>query len=63
MKRWIYYVVIYHFNRNEYDRYLLTAPDISAAQVEVLTSSGPGWRAHHSEMVCSTTDAAFCKRL
>jgi hypothetical protein len=63
MNRWVYYVVVYHFIDNQYDRYLLTAADPDAAEAEVLAALGPRWGRHHSELVCSTTDAAFFKRL
>lgn len=63
MNRRVYYVVTYHFRSNEYERYLLTAADAPSAEAEVLASLGPGWARHHSELVCSTTDAAFFQRL
>lgn len=61
--RWVYYTVVYHHANNEYRRFLLTAPDVLTAEAEVLASLGPDWSRHHSEMVCSTTDDAFFKRL
>jgi hypothetical protein len=63
VKRWVYCVVIRHFPQNIYGRFLLTADDVGQAEKLVLESQGPGWSAHHSEMVCSTTDAPFFKEI
>lgn len=60
---WVYYTIVYNFAHNAYQRYLLTAADIADAERKVLDSLAAGWTAHHSEMVCTTTDDPFFKEL
>lgn len=60
--RWVYYTVMYHHRMNVYRRFLLTAADLAQAEQLVRTYM-PDGLPHHSEMVCSTTDAPFFKEL
>lgn len=63
MKRWVYFVVLYNARQNAYARFLLTAADVEDAERRALLHLTYDWRAHHSEMVCSTTDDPFFREL
>jgi hypothetical protein len=62
-KHWVYHVVAYNHGLDSRISFLLTAADIAQAEQAVLEYKGAGWRAHWSQMVCSTTDAPFFKEI